>query len=973
MDEDGAMHAEGADGESVLDDAEGGRLTAASDVILIDDSEDFPPSRPRALGSNPAKTFDDFREHILRGGSGVAVGAGAAPRRRTHLLPDDSESEEEDIPIRAPVRAGSAVALVLSVAGGGQKRPRPSEGHEGAGGGPFASPNRGGGVSSRYFDDNLVRLQQSQQAKKSAVRAAVALGGTAGLGAPPDSGVKPLEPFSETKAAAGSAVEPVGTSFDDVIMIESQTAGSSSSPSDSSSSSSGSGTSSSSSSDSGIVSVVVSPMVAGPAPVGYVLDEDGAMHAEGADGESVLDDAEGGRLTAASDVILIDDSEDFPPSHPRALGSNPAKTFDDFREHILRGGSGVAVGAGAAPRRRTHLLPDDSESEEEDIPIRAPVRAGATVEAADRAITGLCPVCRDELDNVEDVGRLGCGHAYCLDCILKWADVTNHCCLCKAAFSAIRHVSRDVTRQQGAGAATRPRLRSVVIKRVDAKRQRIVGMEDEDERLAIEMGEEEGDGEYAAEYEQEGDGEPEQPGAASAVNWHCKECNKDDNDAELLMCDACDSPHHMRCHDPPLAAVPEGLWLCSVCELEKQYYEDTDVLTRSEYVRIMQQSLADKRVKSGEGVSAALAAAEGAGAGAGGQRSASARGGLGGRTRSTAQPGTGAGAGAGRGASAGGLRASGGRPARVHAARRLKSSSRQRRDNFITDEAEEGEEEDENSTEEEEEDEDEEEHSYAFGGGARYSSHGYMMDSFVVAAPSYRSGEAGRGEPAVTRRPSASLSGGRGGEAVGPAGVQAKGRRAAGAGSAAGASAGQSIRPAPSVPSFRSAPPALPALAPSGGRQPSSTLAGGGMGLVPRGSAMAVAPAPPAPHHASAHFAKEGPAPAGSARAQQQAQIGAHKGRVEDNKALHVRTGLALAPANRPVLAAPAKPSILGGGYSAYNQPPPAAARAPGGVPAARRVGNEVLYNPTPSQGGTYHGIRASGSASWGRDNDEVL
>jgi len=78
-------------------------------------------------------------------------------------------------------------------------------------------------------------------------------------------------------AAAGSAVEPVGTSFDDVIMIESQTAGYSSSPSDSSSSSSsGSGTSSSSSSDSGIVSVVASPVVAGPAPVGYVLDEDGS-------------------------------------------------------------------------------------------------------------------------------------------------------------------------------------------------------------------------------------------------------------------------------------------------------------------------------------------------------------------------------------------------------------------------------------------------------------------------------------------------------------------------------------------------------------------------------------------------------------------------------------------------------------------------------------------------------------------------
>lgn len=120
--------------------------------------------------------------------------------------------------------------------------------------------------------------------------------------------------------------------------------------------------------------------------------------------------------------------------------------------------------------------------------------------------------------------------------------------------------------------------------------------------------------------------------------------------------------------------------------------------------------------------------------------------------------------------------------------------------------------------------------------------------------------------------------------------------------------------------------------------------------------------------------------PAGSARAQQQAQAGAHKGRVEDNRSLAARTGgLVPAPPNRPA-AAPTKPSILGGGsgYSAYQLPQPlAAARAPGGVPAAARVGNEVLYNPTPSQGGTYvnHGIRATGggSASWGRDNDEVL
>ena len=36
---------------------------------------------------------------------------------------------------------------------------------------------------------------------------------------------------------------------------------------------------------------------------------------------------------------------------------------------------------------------------------------------------------------------------------------------------------------------------------------------------------------------------------------------------ELLLCDTCNLVYHMSCLDPPLTAVPPGMWLCPKCKV----------------------------------------------------------------------------------------------------------------------------------------------------------------------------------------------------------------------------------------------------------------------------------------------------------------------------------------------------------------------------------------------------------------------
>ena len=44
----------------------------------------------------------------------------------------------------------------------------------------------------------------------------------------------------------------------------------------------------------------------------------------------------------------------------------------------------------------------------------------------------------------------------------------------------------------------------------------------------------------------------------------CEICRES---GELLLCDTCNLVYHMTCLDPPLTAVPPGMWLCPKCKV----------------------------------------------------------------------------------------------------------------------------------------------------------------------------------------------------------------------------------------------------------------------------------------------------------------------------------------------------------------------------------------------------------------------
>jgi len=45
----------------------------------------------------------------------------------------------------------------------------------------------------------------------------------------------------------------------------------------------------------------------------------------------------------------------------------------------------------------------------------------------------------------------------------------------------------------------------------------------------------------------------------------CTRCGKGNDEARLLLCEACDLPSHTYCLEPPLSSVPKGEWRCPKC------------------------------------------------------------------------------------------------------------------------------------------------------------------------------------------------------------------------------------------------------------------------------------------------------------------------------------------------------------------------------------------------------------------------
>lgn len=59
---------------------------------------------------------------------------------------------------------------------------------------------------------------------------------------------------------------------------------------------------------------------------------------------------------------------------------------------------------------------------------------------------------------------------------------------------------------------------------------------------------------------------------AKSISWEksimrvtCQICRKDDNEAELLLCDGCDKGYHTYCFKPKMENIPDGDWYCYEC------------------------------------------------------------------------------------------------------------------------------------------------------------------------------------------------------------------------------------------------------------------------------------------------------------------------------------------------------------------------------------------------------------------------
>ncbi|XP_060070967.1 bromodomain adjacent to zinc finger domain protein 2B-like [Ylistrum balloti] len=59
---------------------------------------------------------------------------------------------------------------------------------------------------------------------------------------------------------------------------------------------------------------------------------------------------------------------------------------------------------------------------------------------------------------------------------------------------------------------------------------------------------------------------------STSISWEksimkvlCQICRKDDNEAELLLCDGCDQGYHTYCFKPKMEMIPDGDWYCYEC------------------------------------------------------------------------------------------------------------------------------------------------------------------------------------------------------------------------------------------------------------------------------------------------------------------------------------------------------------------------------------------------------------------------
>lgn len=73
-------------------------------------------------------------------------------------------------------------------------------------------------------------------------------------------------------------------------------------------------------------------------------------------------------------------------------------------------------------------------------------------------------------------------------------------------------------------------------------------------------------------------------------DYRCRVCRSDRSPDVLLLCDGCDAAQHTFCCTPPLAEVPEGLWLCASCC--ERHEREAPALPRPLFVQQLQAEAA---------------------------------------------------------------------------------------------------------------------------------------------------------------------------------------------------------------------------------------------------------------------------------------------------------------------------------------------------------------------------------------------
>jgi len=132
----------------------------------------------------------------------------------------------------------------------------------------------------------------------------------------------------------------------------------------------------------------------------------------------------------------------------------------------------------------------------------------------------VCAVC---LAIPEQKGALdSCSHVFCVPCIVRWASIETKCPLCKERF----------TKMTPEDASTSARAGPVI------------------EFRETNQGDERPD-------------EAEEESEDEAERYFCDVCRRGDDEALLLLCDACDVGAHTFCVG--LECVPRGRWFCELC------------------------------------------------------------------------------------------------------------------------------------------------------------------------------------------------------------------------------------------------------------------------------------------------------------------------------------------------------------------------------------------------------------------------